>query len=103
VSIYLSIYLSMYLSIDLPMALQPFVGPWPLFQFFILYTVGRAPWTRDETVARPLLTHGTTQTHNNRIQTSMPRVGFEHTMPVFEWVETVHDLERAATLISSVS
>jgi hypothetical protein len=25
------------------MALHPFVGPWPLFSFLILYTVGRAP------------------------------------------------------------
>jgi hypothetical protein len=26
-------------------ALQPFVGPWPLFQFLNLYTVGRTSWT----------------------------------------------------------
>jgi hypothetical protein len=32
-------------------------GPWPLFQFLNLYTVGRAPWTRDQQVARPLPTH----------------------------------------------
>jgi hypothetical protein len=31
-SIYLSIYVGSYLS----MALQPFVGPWPLFQFLDL-------------------------------------------------------------------
>lgn len=27
------------------MALQPFVGPWPLFSFVILYAVGMTPWT----------------------------------------------------------
>jgi hypothetical protein len=27
----------------LPMALQSFVGPWPLFQFLDFYTVGRTP------------------------------------------------------------
>jgi hypothetical protein len=41
------------------MALQPFVGPWPLLQFHNLffYTVGRTPWTSDQSVARPLPTH----------------------------------------------
>jgi hypothetical protein len=53
----------------LSMALQFFVGHWPLFQFLILYTVGRMA---DQTVARPLPTHGTTQTKNKRTQTFMP-------------------------------
>jgi hypothetical protein len=44
------------------MALQSFVGPWPLFSFLILYTVSRTPWTGDQSVARPLPTHRTTQT-----------------------------------------
>jgi hypothetical protein len=56
----------------LSMALQPFVGPWPLFSFLILYTVGRTPWTGDQPVARPLPIHRTTQTQNKRTQTSMP-------------------------------
>jgi hypothetical protein len=43
-------------------ALQPFVGPWPLFSFLILYTVGRTPWTGDQPVASPLPTHTKTQT-----------------------------------------
>jgi hypothetical protein len=42
------------------------------FSFLILYTVGRIPWTGDQTVARPLPTHRTTQTQNKRTQTSMP-------------------------------
>jgi hypothetical protein len=36
------------------MVLQPFVVPWPLLSFRILfYTVGRTPWTSDQPVARP--------------------------------------------------
>jgi hypothetical protein len=34
-----TIYLSIYLSLYSP------CGPWPLFQFLNLYTVGRNPWT----------------------------------------------------------
>jgi hypothetical protein len=48
------------------MALQPFIGPWPLFlSFLILYTVGRTPWTGDQPVARSLPTH--TERHKHRI------------------------------------
>jgi hypothetical protein len=48
------------------MALQPFVGPWPLFQFLDpIYRVSGTPWTGDQPVARPLPTHRTTQTQNN--------------------------------------
>jgi hypothetical protein len=76
------------------MTLQPVVGPWPLFQFLNLYTVGRTPWTRDQYVARPLL-----HTQNERTQTSTPGVGFETTTPVFERAKTVHASGLAATVI----
>jgi hypothetical protein len=33
----------------------------------------------------------------------MPRVGFEHTIPVFERAKTVHAFDRAATVIGSDS
>jgi hypothetical protein len=46
------------------MALQSFVGPWPLFSFLNLYTVDSTPWTGDQPVARPLPIHRTTQTQN---------------------------------------
>jgi hypothetical protein len=36
---------------------------------------------------------------NKRTQTSMPRVGFELTTPVFEQVKTAHASDRAATVI----
>jgi hypothetical protein len=47
-------------------AVQPFFGPWPLFSFLIIYTVGRSPWTGDQPVARPL------PTQNKRIQYKHP-------------------------------
>jgi hypothetical protein len=43
----------------------------------------------------------TTQTQTKRTQTSMPRVRFEPTIPVFERAKTVHALDRAATTISN--
>jgi hypothetical protein len=71
----------------------------PLFEFLNPYTVGRTPWTGDQPVARLLPTHTTTQTQNKRTQTSVTRVGFEPTNPVFEREKTVHALDRAATVI----
>jgi hypothetical protein len=53
----------------------------------------------DQPVARPLLTHRTTQTQNKRTQTSIRRVGFEPTILGFERAKTVHVLDRAATVI----
>jgi hypothetical protein len=52
------------------MALQPFLGPWTLFQF---------PWTGDQPVARPLPTHRTTQTQNKRIQYRHPCLNWDST------------------------
>jgi hypothetical protein len=39
---------------------------------------------------------------NKRTQTSMPLVGFEPTIPVFERAKTVHALDRATTVIGVV-
>jgi hypothetical protein len=71
-------YLFIYLLLYSP------CGPWPLFQFLSLYRVSRTLWTGDKPVARPLPTHRATLTQNKCRQTSMPRVGFEPTIPVFE-------------------
>jgi hypothetical protein len=95
--IYLSIYLSIYLWFC------SLCGPWPLFQFLNLYAVGRTPWTGNQAVARPLSAHRTTQIENKRTQTSMSRVRFEPTIPVFERVKTVHALDRAATVIGRIT
>jgi hypothetical protein len=40
-----------------------------------------------------------TQKQNTHKETSMPRVGFELTIPAFERGKTVHALDRAATVI----
>jgi hypothetical protein len=69
------------------------------FNFLILYTVARTPWTGDEPVARPLLIHRTTQTQIKSIQTSMPRVGFKVKIPVFERAATIHSLDNVGTVI----
>jgi hypothetical protein len=46
-------------------ALQHFVGPWPLLQFLNLcYTDGRTPWTSDQPLSRPLPKYRTTETQN---------------------------------------
>jgi hypothetical protein len=80
------------------MALQP-LWTWLFFQFLDHFTDGRTPWTSDQPVARPLSTHRKTQTQNKCTQTSMPRVGFESTIPVFKRAKTVPVLDRAATVI----
>jgi hypothetical protein len=47
------------------MALQPFVGPWPLLQFRnLFYTDGRTPWESDQPVIRLLPTQ---RQHKHRI------------------------------------
>jgi hypothetical protein len=65
-----------FFAIIIIMALQPFVGPWPLFHFLILYTIGRTPWTGYQPLAKALSTHRTTQTQNKYTQ-------YRH--PCFEW------------------
>jgi hypothetical protein len=62
----------------------PLVGLGRFFQFPNINTVRRTSWTCDQPVARPLPTRRTTQTQNKRTKTSMPRVGFEATIPAFE-------------------
>jgi hypothetical protein len=86
----------------LSMAVQPFVGPWPLFQFLDLYTVGRTPWTGDQPVSRPLPAYRTVQTPNKRTQISMPQMGFEPTIPVFEGAKTVHALADVSEVLTAV-
>jgi hypothetical protein len=81
------------------MTLQPFVGPQLLFHFLDIYTVGRIPWMGDQPLSRPLPTQDNTNT-SKRTQTSMPKVRFEPTIPVFERTKTVHASERAAVVLS---
>jgi hypothetical protein len=81
------------------MALQPFLTPWPILQYLDLFTGGRTPWMLNEPVARTLPTYSTAQTQNKRIQISMPQVGFEPMIRVFERAKTVRALDRVTTVI----
>jgi hypothetical protein len=72
------------------------------FSFLILYTVSRLlGWGISPSQGRYVHAEQH-KTQNKRTQTSMPRVGFELTTPVFERAKTVHALERAATAIGSM-
>jgi hypothetical protein len=93
--IWRSIVHQFYLSICL-WRYSPLLGFGRIFSFliFYVYTVGRTPWTGNQLVA-----HRAAQTQNKRTQTCVPQVGFELTVPVFEWAKTVHVLDFAATVI----
>jgi hypothetical protein len=90
-----SLFIVRMISLSIYLRLYSPCGPWSLFQFLNLYTVGRTPWTGNQPVARPLPTHRITQTQNKTTQTSVPRVGFETTIPVFERSKTIHALDHA--------
>jgi hypothetical protein len=70
------------LFIHSSVVLQPFVGPWPVFQCCnLFYTDCTTHWTSDQPVARPLPTHRTTQTRNKRTHKHPCLwVGFEPTI-----------------------
>jgi hypothetical protein len=89
------------LSIYLSTALQLFVRPGPFYSFLNFYS----QWDSlvgNKLVARPLPTHKTAQTQNKRTKTSMPQVGFEPTIPLFERTKTVYALDCAATVIGTL-
>jgi hypothetical protein len=71
-----------------------------VFSFLILYTVGRIPWTGDLPVLRLLPIHRTTQAQNKRIQTYIPRMGFEPTVPGVRASEGSSCLKPRGHLIS---
>jgi hypothetical protein len=87
----------MYSFIQSWIVLQHLLGPGLFFSFviFFFYTNGRTPWTRDQPVARPLLTDRATQTEETHTQTSMPWVEFEPTI-----AKTVHALRCPYTYLS---
>jgi hypothetical protein len=80
---------------------SPLLDPGCFFSFLILYTVGRTPWKGDQPIAMPLPTHRTTEIQNKCTQISMPWVGFEPTISMFNPAKTVHALDRAATEVST--
>jgi hypothetical protein len=78
------------IGIYLSMALQPFVGPWPVLQFLDLFT---------QSVG--LLGRGISPSQGRYLHTGQHKYGFEPTIPVFERAKTVHALGRAVTMIDS--
>jgi hypothetical protein len=69
------------------MALQPIIGPWPLFKFLDpIQTVGLLG-RKDQTDAG---------------QTSMTRVGFESTISAFQRAKTVYASDRSGTLMGYI-
>jgi hypothetical protein len=57
----------------------------------------------DQPFAKPLPAHRTAPTQNKCTETSMPQMGFEVTIPVFERTKTVQALDLAATLSSKLN
>jgi hypothetical protein len=78
---------------------SPLLGFCRFFSFLIFYTANRTPWTGIRPIARPLHAHRTAQIQNKRTQTSMPQMGFEPMIRVFERAKTVYVLDRAVTVI----
>jgi hypothetical protein len=88
-----------YLSIYLSMALQPFVGPWPLFQFLDLFTQSVRLLGRESSPSQGRYLHIEQHKHGKTHTDIMPQVGFEPMIPVLERTKTVHALDRAATVM----
>jgi hypothetical protein len=85
------------------MALQPFVGPSPLFQFLDPIHSGYDSLDGGSARRKASTFTKNNQTQNKRTKTSMPRVGFKLTIPASERAKTVHALHRAATVIGFIN
>jgi hypothetical protein len=57
------------------------------------------PWKEVQPVAKQLPTRRISKTQNTRTQTSVRRLGFEPTTPVFERAKTVHVSDVGTTVI----
>jgi hypothetical protein len=101
-SIYLSIYLyrSIYLSVCLWLY-SPLLDLGRILSFLPFLHSREDSLTGNRPVTRGLPAHRTAQTQNRLTQTSMPQVGFEPTIPLFERAKTVYAIDRAATVIGA--
>jgi hypothetical protein len=84
-------------------AVRPFVGPGLFFNFLIFFTqtVGLLGRVVSPSQGRYLHTKAT-QTQNKRTQTTMPRVGFEPTIPSPERTKTVYASDSTITVIGQL-
>jgi hypothetical protein len=71
------------------------------FFSFLIYTQSVGLLGRGISSSEGRYLHRTTQIQNTRTQTSVPRMGFEPTISVFERAKTVHALDRASTVTGS--
>jgi hypothetical protein len=85
------------------MALQPFFKPWPLFQFLDLFIQSIGHLGRGISPSKGRYLHTGQHKHRINAHASMPQVGFQPTIPVFERARTVHALDRASTAIGKDS
>jgi hypothetical protein len=76
---------------------------WTLAAFSVSYTQSVGLLRRVISPSQSRYLHTEQDKQNKRTHTSMTRVGFEHTISVFERAKPVHALDRAATVISSFS
>jgi hypothetical protein len=88
------------------MALPAHSGPRPLIQFRNHFSETVGLLGRVISPSQGLYLNS--EQHKHRInaytqQTSMPQVGFELTIPVFERAKTVHASDRAATVTDTIS
>jgi hypothetical protein len=82
------------------MALQPLIGSWSLFSFFI-YTQSVELLGRGISHPKAAASaHRTIRTQNKHIHISI-QVGFETTTKVFERAKRVHALDRAAIVVDT--
>jgi hypothetical protein len=86
--------------LSISMALKPFVRPWPLFLVSWSFTQSEGPLGQGISPSQGRYLNTGQHKQNKCIQTSMPQVGFELMIPVFEGAKTVHALDRAATVIA---
>jgi hypothetical protein len=84
------------------MALQAFVGPWPLFQFLGLFTQSAELPRGGISQSQVRYLHAGQHKHRKSTQLSMPKVEFEPIIPAFEWAKTVYALDRADTVMGTL-
>jgi hypothetical protein len=85
-------FIDKFFFLSLSLWLNSHLGLGRFFSFLILYTVS----SLDGGSARR---KASIYTQNKRTRTSMPRVGFEPTIPVFEEAKAVNASDGAATVI----
>jgi hypothetical protein len=79
-------------------ALHPFVELWPLFNFFILYSLEIIPWT-EISPPRVLCLHTAQHKQKEHTHTSMLIVGFELGTSAFEQSNTVLAVSHTSTVM----